>query len=349
MPLRVALTALLLALPAAAGAAPRVAADIPPVHSLAARVMQGVAEPELILPPGASPHGHSMRPSEAQALAEAEVVLWVGPALTPWLEPRIEALAPGARSVPLVEAPGTRLLPIRTGARFEGHDHGHGEHAHDDHGHGEHAHDDHGHDDHDHGEHAHEEHGHGHDHDDGHAHGGHAHGAMDEHAWLDPANARAWLFAIAEALAEADPANAAAYRANAEAGADELEALEREIEARLAPVRDTPYIVFHDAYQYFEARFGVAAAGAISLGDASRPSAARIREIREVVAETGAVCAFAEPQFAPKLVETVIEDTEARAATLDPLGATLPLGPDLYPALLETLAADLVSCLTAEG
>ncbi|MFO7856439.1 MAG: zinc ABC transporter substrate-binding protein [Paracoccaceae bacterium] len=318
---------------AAAEAGPRVAADVLPVHSLAALVMQGVGEPALVLPPGASPHGHALRPSEAAALENAEVVFWVGEELTPWLADALETLAPEARRIALIDAPGVRRLEFREGVTFEAHDHG----PEDDHAHDDHAHDDHAHDDHAHGDHAHDE-PHAHDHE-----------GVDPHAWLDPANARAWLDAIAAALAEADPANAAAYRANAEAGKAGLTALEAEIAADLAPLAGRDFVVFHDAYHYFEARFGVEAAGAISLADGSTPGPRRLAEIREAIAGMDAACVFTEPQFPPRLAETATQGTGARLGTLDPVGAELAPGPELYPTLIRNMAASLKACLDPTG
>lgn len=331
--------------------APRVATDIPPVHSLVARVMQGVGEPALILPPGASPHGHAMRPSEAAALADADLVVWMGEGLTPWLARGIDALASGAASVELLEAAGASLLGYREGATFERHEHGEAEHGgaeQDGAGHDGAGHDEAGHDEAGHagpadlhaagGGHAEEDRGAGRD-APARAHG------VDPHAWLDPENAKLWLEAIAAALADADPGNAGAYTRNAAEGRAELDALMAELAETVGPVRGRPFVVFHDAYQYFERRFGLEAAGAISLADAAPPSPARLYEVRRAVRETGARCVFAEPQFAPGLIETVVEGTSARAATLDPLGASLAPGPDLYPELMRGLTADLRDCL----
>jgi zinc transport system substrate-binding protein len=310
--------------------------------------MQGVGEPGLILPPGASPHGYALRPSEARRLQDADLVFWVGPELTPWLDGPIDALAGRATAVSLRAAPGVTLLKVREGATFEAHEHGHEEEAagHD-HGHGhaaeakDHDHDhDHGHD---HAAEAKAE-AHGHDHDHGHDHG-HAHGAMDEHIWLDPENAKLWLGAIAAALSEADPDNAGAFFANAKAGKAELDALSAELAAALAPIRGRGFVVFHDAYQYFEARFGAPAAGSITVSDAAAPSAARVAEIRALLKDIGAACVFAEPQFPARIVETVAEGTGARAGVLDPLGASLTPGPDLYAGVLRGMAASLVGCL----
>ena len=335
---------------AAIAEAPDVAVDIAPVHSLVARVMADVGQPSLIVAPGASPHEYNLRPSEAQALQDAALVVWIGPGLTPWLGASIETLAGGAEVITLSGLDGTTTLPTREGALFEAHDHDHGGHDHD-HDHAEdhdeaHAEEhDHDHDeehDHDHAE------GHDHDHDEGHDHDSeeaHAHGGHDPHMWLSPENASAWLTAIADALSEVDPDNAATYAANAAAGREELAALSREIEEGLAPVRGNNFIVFHDAYQYFEQSFGIPASGAISLSDATDPSPTRIAEVQARVAELGVECVLSEPQFSPGVVAAVMDGTEARTGVLDPLGADLEPGPGLYPQVLRNLARALAECL----
>ncbi|MDQ0317311.1 zinc ABC transporter substrate-binding protein [Amorphus orientalis] len=333
---------------------PKVTTDVPPVHSLVAQVMQGVGEPSLILPPGASPHGYAMRPSEAARLSDADMVFWVGPELTPWLERSIDSLAADATSVALIDAPGTRTLSFREGATFEPHDHDHGDHGHDE----EHGHEAH---DHEHGEdHAQEaDHGHGDEHSHGDQHGnehgdehaeahGHDHEGFDPHAWLSPDNARVWLDVIAEKLAEADPENAATYRENAEKGKHGLDTLTAQIDGRLAPVRGEPFVVFHDAYHYFEESFDIEATAAVSLSDASTPGPARVEEVRDRIRDVDAVCVFTEPQFPSSLVDTVVEGTAARTGTLDPIGVDLEPGPALYGALLNGLADNMVACLKAD-
>ncbi|MEL6575973.1 MAG: zinc ABC transporter substrate-binding protein, partial [Pseudomonadota bacterium] len=343
------------------------------------RVMEGAGTPTLLLPPGASPHGYALRPSEARALSNADIVVWIGPALTPWLERSLDTLAEGATQVVLMEAPGIEHLPLREGPLFE-HDHGahhgehddehdHDEHAHgdDDHDHGEkHAHDDHGHEDHGHDDHGHEEadhdehegHGHDHeehaehddehDHDDGHGHG-HGHtDARDAHIWLNPANAAQIAEAVAAALAKADPAQAALYTANAAAAAAEYAALAETLATTVQPVAGRPFVVLHDAYQHFEHRFGTEAAGAIAAGDGGEEaglSPARLAALQERIGELEAVCVFAEPQFPNRTLTALTEGTAAKTGVLDPLGADLEPGAALYTGLLEGLATSLVECL----
>lgn len=342
---------------------PNVVADIAPVHSLVARVMEGVGTPSMIVQPGASPHEYSLRPSEAAALQEADLVFWMGEDLTPWMEDAVETLASGAAVTTLLEADGTTLLDFREGALFEAHDHGDDdhddhedeeEHGHDDHDHEEHAeaddhdhdghdeadaHDDHDHDDHDQAKDAdHDDHGH----DD---HAGHDHGEHDPHAWLSPQNASTWLNLIAAQLSAADPDNAGAYFANAAAAREEMAALSAEITSTLDPVRGGRFIVFHDAYRYFETDFDFPASGAISIGDATDPSPARIAEIQGRIRDEGVDCVLAEPQFNAGLVATVLEGTEASTGVIDPLGAALEPGSALYPQLLRNMATTLAECL----
>jgi zinc transport system substrate-binding protein len=327
--------------------APKVAVDIAPVHSLVARVMDGVGTPDLIVQPGASPHEYSLRPSDAAALQNADLVFWIGPDLTPWLTDTIETLAPDAAVTELLEADGTIELEFREGALFEAHDHDDDDHEdHEDEAHDDHDdHDEEGHDDEDHEDHADEEADHD-DHDDEEAgHDEHDHGAHDPHAWLSPQNAMTWLNVIAGQLSAADPDNAGAYFANAAAGRTEIEALIGEVTATLDPVRDGQFVVFHDAYQYFEADFDFPASGAISIGDASDPSPARIAEIQDRIAEQGIDCVLAEPQFNPGLVATVLDGTEAQTGILDPLGSDLEPGPTLYPQLIRNLSTALAGCM----
>ena len=306
---------------------PKVAVDIAPVHSLVSRVMEGVGTPKLVIPAGASPHGYSLRPSEAKALQDADMVIWMGEDLAPWMEKSVETLSKGAEVITLLEESETKLLDFREGALFEEHDHG----DHDDHDDHDKDHDDHDkdHDDHD-----------GHDDHDEHAHGEH-----DPHAWLSVENAQTWLNLVAGKLSAADPENAGVYFANAAEARAEIDALVKEVNSILGPVRGRNFVVFHDAYQYFETSFDFPAAGAISLGDASDPSAARIAEIQGRVRNEGINCVLSEPQYNPNLVETVLSGTDAKTGVIDPLGFSLEPGPKLYGDLIRNMAKALAGCL----
>ncbi|RVV97908.1 zinc transporter [Mesobaculum littorinae] len=350
---------------AALAEVPQVAADIAPVHSLVAQVMGDLGEPALVVQHGASPHSYALRPSEARALQDADAIFWIGEELEPWLEDAMANLAPDAETVTLIDADGTETMEFRQGATFEAHDHSHGGHDHGahDHDHEGHDHDhdhDHDHEGHDHEGHDHEGHEHaghdhdheGHDHDHegrdhaGHDHGGHdhSHDGVDPHAWLSPDNAKAWLDLIADELGELDPENAETYAENAEAGKSEIDAAVTDAEETLASVSDLRFVVFHDAYQYYETAFGLAAVGAISLSDASDPSPARIEEVRDTIADLEVTCVFAEPQFNQGLVRTVAEGTDVATGVIDPLGSDIDLGAAFYPELIREVANEIASC-----
>ncbi|MEF2071850.1 zinc ABC transporter substrate-binding protein [Consotaella aegiceratis] len=321
-----ALTAALLVgvAPVRAEDGPHVVASIKPIHSLVAAVMQGVGTPDLVIEGAGSPHGYALKPSNASALEAADVIFWMGPDLETFLIRPLESLASGARSVPLEDTPGLTKLPAREGGAFEPHEHHHEGEADED---------------------EHEEH-HDADHDDHDE--DHDHHEADVHLWLDPANAKVMVERIAETLATVDPAHATTYEANAQGEVKELDALIAETETKLAPVADKPFIVFHDAYHSFENRFGVEAVGSITVNPETEPGAKRISEIRAKVEDLGAVCVFAEPQFEPAIVTTITDGTSAHSGVLDPLGADLEPGPDLYAELIRNLATSLSDCLGSE-
>ncbi len=290
----------------AAAEAPKVVVSIKPLHSLVAAVMQGVGEPALLVRGGASPHDYALKPSDAKAVAEADIVVWVGEGLESFLVRPMKNRAKAAQDIALMHAAGLTLLRPREGGAWESHDHGH-KHDHSSH-HGE-------------------------------------HGELNLHIWLDPMNAKEIGEVVAVALAARDTANAAVYTANAAALGQRLDALDAELKAALAPVADRRFVVFHDAYQYFENRYGLNAAGSIMVNPDRPPSAKRLAAIRARVKELGATCVFAEPEFEPKLVRTVVEGTQARTGVLDPEGAAIPEGPELYVTLMRGLAKGLTECL----
>ena len=292
--------------------APRVVTDIAPIHSLVAQVMEGVGEPKLLIPARVSPHGHALKVSEARMLADAELVFWVGESLTPWLEKALDTLADDANAVELLELDGIELLG---GDEDDEEDHGeeqHGEEHHED-----------------------EEH---HDEDE------HHHGDADPHIWLDPQNAANLVAAIADTLAEADPENKDVYLQNAAKALDGLSELHREVAVQMEPLKGRGYIVFHDGYRYFENRFGLGRAIAISGGHAVKPGARRVSEVRRVLRETSVRCVFAERQFGTKSVDAIVRGTEARKAELDPLGDALTPGADLYAGLIRAMAKSFSAC-----
>ena len=298
---------------------PKVVTDIPITHSLVTRVMAGIGMPDLIVDRGASPHEYSLRPSNAASLEAADLVFWISNGLTPWLDDALNTLARNAKVIELMDAKGATVLSFREGATFETHSH---QHKHDEDGHDEDKHD-----------------------EDGHDEDEHATGNVDPHGWLDPYNGRIWLDVIATALSKIDPTNSDIYFANATQAKADIDTVISELEETLAEFRGTNFIVYHDAYQYFEKRFDVLAAGSISLGDVSDPSPARIAEVRKKVEELGITCVFSEPQFNPELVRTVTDRVSVKTRVIDPLGTQFTLGPDFYLNVLRGIAQSMASCL----
>lgn len=281
-----------------------VVVTIKPIHSLVAKVMEGVDKPLLLVDGGASPHSFALRPSQMQAVGKSAVLFRVSERLEPFTGKLVRALPQGVQVVSLVDAPGLRLLELRHTGTFEPHRHedGDGEHAED----AEHA---------------------------------------DSHIWLDPENAKAMVAEIARVLAAASPGDAPLFERNAARVTAEIDALEAKLSGELQPVRGKPFVVFHDAYQYFERRFGLDALGSITVSPESAPSARRLIEIRRKIKALGAVCVFGEPQFSASLVDAVAEGTGARTGMLDPEGALVEPGPNAYGELMGNLAAGFVSCL----
>jgi zinc transport system substrate-binding protein len=302
--------------------APNVVATVKPLHSLVAGVMEGVGTPELLIEGAASPHGFSLRPSDAGKLESADLVFWIGEDLETFLDGPLDTLSTNATKVEMMDVEGMNILELREGGLIEAHSHGddgqdHAEHENEDHDHAED-------DDHDHAEH--DEHG-------------------NAHIWLDPHNARLMVAAIADALIAADPENGEAYNANGRALVARLDTLQTEIDARIEPARGKPFFVFHDAYHAFEESFDIEATGAFTVNPEIAPGAGRLTEIRAVVEEEGAACLFAEPQFSPQVIQTIADGTGARIGTLDPLGADIADGPELYFTLMNTMADNLLDCL----
>jgi zinc transport system substrate-binding protein len=315
--------------------APTVVVSIKPIHSLVASVMAGVGEPVLLVDGNVSPHSWTLKPSQAAALADAGLVVWIGDGLESYLAAPVESLVSADRVLELADLPAIELLPLREGGVWEPHVDDGDAHDSDEHADGDHA-EAHAEDDQD-------------EHADDHAAGEHAHehAGYDPHLWLDPENAVAIARAVADRLIAIDPANATSYRTNLAALTDAIGRLDAATAAALAPVHDAPYIVFHDAFQYFEKRYGLAGVGSITLDPEQGASAARLEAIRERLAEADVVCAFAEPRIDPGLLETAIEGSAVRVATLDPEGIALEPGPGLYARLIGDIAGILADCLAA--
>ena len=337
---------------------PEIVTSIAPLHSIVAQIADGRSVPSLLVPAGQSPHDFALRPSDAQALSDADVLFWIGPNLEQFLDGAMDIMSDDAVSVELVQSEGLTTYEFRSGGVWgagHSHDHGHeADHSHNDHDH-DHDHEaDHSHDDHDH-DHAHN-HDHDHDHKDDHSHdddhaheAGHSHDhgdGADPHIWLDPANGQVIGARVAEVLTQMDPEGADVYAGNLDALNAELATVQAEKAAQLAEVQNRPFIVFHDAFQYFERAYSLEGVGAVTVSPEQLPGARRLTELRAVVRDRGAVCVFSEPQFSPRIVNALIEGTDVRTAVLDPLGQGIEEGPGLYPTLLRNMAEAVDSCLS---
>ena len=286
-----------------------VVTSIKPVHSLVSGVMEGLATPDLIIDTGGSPHTYSLKPSQARQLQNADIVFWISPKLEAFLEKPIESIATNALVLQLLETEGLLKVNFREGGAFDSHEHEHDEHD---------------------------------KHDEHHA------DETDPHIWLDPLNAAILVSHIADALSDSDPDNKQTYEANADAMLAKLDQLVDDVTKELKPVQDRGYIVFHDAYQYFERRFNVSAIGSLTVSPEVLPGADRIRVLQEKVASLDASCVFSEPQFEPRLVSTITENTNAGTGILDPLGSSIENGPDLYFQLIRDMSSSLKECLASD-
>jgi zinc transport system substrate-binding protein len=288
-------------------AALKVTVTTKPVHALVLQVMEGVATPALIVDGASSPHTYALKPSDAKALNDADVVFRISEAVEPFTAKAIRGLPKSVQVVTLEQAPGVKRLPRRTGGAFEtkGGDH------------------------------------------KGHNHGPSKAGAMDGHVWLDPDNGKAMVAHIARVLSSKRPTSAPAFQANAAKAVARLDALSREMEAVLKPVTAKPFVIFHDALQYFESRFGLTAAGSVTADPEVPPSGKRLVELRKKVSTLGATCVFSEPTFETRVGQSIVEGTSARLGTLDPEGILVPKGPDAYDAIIRGIAKDLIGCLAA--
>jgi len=210
----------------------------------------------------------------------------------------------------------------------EGNEIEHSDDEHDDHD----DHDDHDHkkkDDHD-------------DHDDHAGHEGHHHGEHDPHIWLDPMNAKVIVKEIEKQLVKLDPDNSSKYKANSKKAQSELDNLTRNIKKDLKG--NLRFVVFHDAYQYFENRFGIKVLGALTVNPDVLPGAEQLSEIREVIEHEKVNCLFSEPQFNPAIIKSIAKDTKIKTGVLDPLGATLDKGKGMYSELLQSMYASFKGC-----
>lgn len=301
-----------------AEAAPKVVASIAPLAGIAAAVLGEGATPTLLLPASQSPHHGALRPSQARALADADVVLWIGPELETGLDSALDAMPEswvGTHALTAMLLPKVTRKPFRHLETLDPEPAPGGHDAHDAHG----------------------------------AQGGgeahQHHGGIDPHLWLDPANAAAIANALAERLALLEPDRASVYRANAQRFGDAMTALKADLAERLAPVRGRNFVVFHDAYQYFEQPMGLAAVAALTLDPAQPIGGRHLVGVREKARALQAVCVFADAQAPQDAVAGIARDLGLKAGSLDPLGRDLDPSANAYATLLKRLADSYRACL----
>lgn len=290
--------------------APVVVASVAPVHSLLANVMAGVAEPVLLMQPGASPHEYVMRPSETAMLARADLVFWVGEAAEQVLLKPLSTVGRARQSrhqqriVTLLEEPALHTLRARpTGAWVSPSQESSNDTSH--------------------------------------------HHHVDPHIWLDPRLAGQMVRGMVRELSRQDPSHAAIYQANGRTTLAKLDRLDAALRLKLAAVHARPYIVYHDAFQYFEVRYGLKGVGAVVASADVQPGVRLIRDLRHAIAAHGVKCIFTEPQYNQSLAATLAEGSSARVGVLDPLGMALKPGPDSYFVMMNNLANSLIFCLGA--
>ncbi|WP_285421919.1 MULTISPECIES: zinc ABC transporter substrate-binding protein [Pseudomonas] len=283
----------------AAQADVKVLTSIKPLQLIAAAVQDGVAVPEVLLPPGASPHNFALRPSDVRRVQSVDLLYWIGPDMETFL-PRVLKNRT-ATTVAVQDLPGMQLR------RFAEDSHSHADEDE-------------------------------HDHD-------HRPGSVDAHLWLSTVNARVIAARMASDLASADPANAARYQSNAKAFAARLDALDARLKKRLAGIGDKPYFVFHEAFDYFEAAYGLKHAGVFSVAAEVQPGAQHVAAMRTRLQEVGKTCVFSEPPLRPRLAETLVAGLPVKLAELDALGGYTPATAQGYEQVLEKLGNDLAGCL----
>ena len=292
-----------------------VVTSIKPLHSLTSYIMEGVGEPELIIDGVASPHNFQIKPSHAKMLQNADLVIWIGDDLESFLPTALKSIPKDAVVFELLDQSGLKKLKFREKNIFEGHD----DHGHDEQVKKEDDHDDHGHDDH-----------------------GHGHGSFDPHIWLDPANAKVIVKKITNQLSKIDKDNASTYKANSKKVIKDLDGLIKEVKNEIN--KDASFVVFHDAYQYFEKRFGLSVIGALTVNPDVMPGAEQLSEIREVIEHEKAKCIFSEPQFNPNIINSIASDTGVKTGVLDPLGANIDKGKNMYFDLIKGMSNSLKDC-----
>lgn len=295
----------------AVASAPNVLTTIKPLQLISQAITEGVTDSEVLLPPGASPHSHSMRPSDARKLHSADVIFWVGPTLESFLTRTL----PSSEKVKVIAMMDVNSIKLRKYNKDHGHDHDHHHHDHD----------------------------HGHDH---HHHHDHDHGEYDSHLWLSTDNGRAMATVMAETLIEIDSKHADQYKANLNNFLKSMDAIDKRNTKKLAGLDKKPFFVFHDAYGYLQDQYNLNVGGHFTLNPEQQPGARHLTNLRDTLKSTGKTCIFREPQFQPAYIDRITKGLDVKVRVLDPLGEDIQAGPDGFANFINSLVDNIQECLS---
>ncbi len=285
--------------------------SIKPLQLIAAAIQDGQGEPQVLLPPGASPHYFVLRPSDAKRLDKANLFYWIGPDLENFLPRLLKQRS--QLSVAVQDLPELQLQYFTESQ----HEHHEDEHS--------------------------DERAEGlveHDH-------AHQPGAVDAHLWLLPHNARTIAQRISADLSALDPNNSNHYAANLQAFSQRLDVLDQQLKTQLKPLQDKPFFVFHEAFNYFERAYGLQHAGVFALSSELQPGAKHVSQMRTRLQQAGPSCVFSEPPMQPRLAHTLADGLPVTLAELDALGSKIPVNTTGYEQLLKNLAEQFSTCLSA--
>jgi len=300
--------------------------SVKPLHSIVDAISTNSDQVELLVTTNQSPHDYQLKPSQLKAMQNANIIFYFDDNFETFMSSAFDILPPKVRKSSIIEKANLNLLQYRESGAWDKHLH-EGDDGHDDHDAHKDEHDD-GHDDHD----AHKD-----EHDDD----------VNLHVWLDPENAKSIVNYVVKELTFINPKNHEIYEENGKRYIEKLNNLDAELKISLSGLQDKPFIVFHDAYQYFERAFNLNAVGSISFrDDIHSVSPNRIKEIKDKIKTTNAECVFREPQFSDRLINTIAEKADIKVGTLDPLGASLQNDKGLYFTLMRELADNFKKCLT---
>lgn len=303
---------------------PNVVATIAPLHSLVAALMAGAGEPYFLLEKAVSAHNYSLRPSDARRLADANLIVQIGPGLESFLQKSIASIADSATVISVARADGTTRLIARQFRHDEDHHDFHKVHD--------------------------EQHGDQsrieatettrsatHPLGDG----------VDPHLWLDPLNAIVWINVLAQQLERMDPGNSAIYAGNRDTLTAKLQTLHEHLQETLAPVIGQRFIALHDAFQYLEHRYGLQARGVMLDSNEQRVGVASLRRLAKLANKEQINCMITDPGSSKSALKSFAGAAGITTLEIDILGSRLEPGPDLYFALMKELGENLAQCLAA--